>query len=48
MPRRHLDIIERRHLREALRRTSCKVAMAKPRGLAFQSFRYGLAKSGVE
>lgn len=45
---RHLDSLERRYLREALRRAGgAKMKAAELLGLSFRSFRYRLAKQGL-
>jgi two-component system response regulator PilR (NtrC family) len=45
---KHLDAIERAHLREALSRAGSKGKAAELLGLSFRSFRYRLAKHGLE
>ncbi|MBK7860404.1 MAG: sigma-54-dependent Fis family transcriptional regulator [Archangiaceae bacterium] len=45
---KHLDEMERGYLREAIRRAGTKVKAAELLGLSFRSFRYRLAKHGLE
>ncbi len=44
----HLEQIERNYLNEALRRSDSKVKAAQLLGLSFRSFRYRLAKLGLD
>jgi two-component system response regulator PilR (NtrC family) len=45
---KYLDETERRYLREAIRRAGGKMKAAELLGLSFRSFRYRLAKHGLE